>query len=163
MQTARRIFFLHPPRLSSQFRGAGRMLGGSEEQPCFPDISCKAERRSRIGVLFRARAFKLIIDGRILSPPLPLLSPRPHAPCLSLASLCVSKPEAIRRNGRERVRKGSNNAELAERKVRGSVVHTTRVDGWWRVGVRVDGTVRINMEISQIKLVGEVSSSFSGR
>lgn len=58
------------PGVSTQFRGTE----GSGWSPCFPDISYIAEKRLRIRALFRARAFKLITDGRIYIS-LPIESP----------------------------------------------------------------------------------------
>lgn len=98
--------------------------GGRERRrdACFPDISYNVEKRSRIRVLFRARAFKLIMDGRI---------------SLSLPSL--SSPEAIptrdERNGtRERMGKKKRPAAGA------AGIYNTR--GWmdgWMAGERSGG------------------------
>jgi len=152
MQTTRRIFLFRPPRDCSGARGEWLVA----RSPVFPDISCKAERRLRIGVLFRARAFKLIMDGRI--PPPTHTHTLPPLLSLSVFVSRVSRFEPPRRlREEERARESAKGVEQREPPERGgeggSVVYTTRVDG----------TVRINMEISQIKLVGEVSSSFSGR
>jgi len=127
MQTTRRIFLFRPPRDCSGARGEWLVA----RSPVFPDISCKAERRLRIGVLFRARAFKLIMDGRI--PP----HTHTHAPssspplCVCLSRFAFRTPEAApggRAGARERERGRTTRTSGAGR--RGGIGGIHNTGGW---------------------------------